>query len=74
MSKPENERLSWRESVAAQLYEIADRWSRGEGGECELAGELYDVGLRCYARDSGTLSIPVLADTPAQAREKEWRR
>lgn len=70
----EVERLSWRESIAAQLYEIADRWSRGDVSECQLAEELYVVGLRCYARHGGNrLEIPVRAYTPAEKREKEWR-
>lgn len=61
------ERLSWRESVAAQLYEIADTWSRGEMGGEALTVALAGIAARVTYRGMG----PVLA--ARVMREQEWR-
>ena len=61
------ERLSWRESVAAQLYEIADTWSRGEiATPQDLDEELRRIQTRCSARSG-------LLNRAFGAREQEWR-
>ena len=61
------ERLSWRESVAAQLYEIADTWSRGETSCNALVAALANIAARVTYRGMG----PVLA--ARVMREQEWR-
>lgn len=67
MSKPEAERLSWRESVAAQLYEIADSWSRGDIESAkDLSEELRRVQTRCSAREG-------LLNSAYGDREAAWR-
>ena len=64
----EAERLSWRESVAAQLYEIADTWSRGEMSGSALYAALRHLAERILWRDIK------LADAVALVMgEKEWR-
>jgi hypothetical protein len=61
------ERLSWRESVAAQLYEIADSWSRGEMSCNALMFAMSTIAARVTYRGMG----PVLA--ARVMREQEWR-
>ena len=61
------ERISWRESVAAQLYEIADTWSRGEMSGDALCVALATIAARVTYRGMG----PVLA--ARVMREQEWR-
>lgn len=62
------ERISWRESVAAQLYQIADTWSRGEMSGPALYSALRHLAQRILWRD-----IKLVDAVARVMSEKEWK-
>jgi hypothetical protein len=69
----EVERLSWRESVAAQLYEIADEWSRGEMSMAGLSLRLELIESRIQARHDGESATSEAELSNSARDEMEWR-